>query len=73
MSRQLSLLLVAAWLCAGCATHPAAESDVLVSKILRPPTSNLVCPAGDVRLCTIDEDDEKHCQCVDHGELFGRR
>ena len=73
MNRQLSLVLVAACLAAGCATKPAAESDVLISKILHEPSAGLVCPSGDVRLCTIDEDGEKHCQCVDHSEIFGRR
>jgi hypothetical protein len=73
MSRQLSLLLMAACLSVGCATQRAAESDVLVSNIIREPSANLVCRAGDVRLCRIDEDGDKHCQCVDHSEIFPRR
>ena len=73
MSRHLSVVLVAACLCVGCATQRPAESDVLVSRILRAPTDNLVCPVGDVRMCTIDEDDVKHCQCMDQSEIFGRR
>lgn len=73
MSRQLSLILVAACLCVGCATKRPAESEVLVSRILRAPTQNLVCPFGEVRMCTIDEDAEKHCTCMDHHEVFPRR
>ena len=71
--RQLSLVLMAVCLCAGCATKRPAESDVLVSNIVRGQSANLVCPAGDVRMCTIDEDDQKHCTCMDHSEIFPRR
>jgi len=64
---------MAAWLSAGCATKPHAESDVLVTKIVREQSANLFCPVGDVRLCTIDEDGEKQCMCMDHSEIFPRR
>jgi len=73
MKRQLPLVLVVACLCAACTTSRRAESDVLVSGILRERSENLVCPVGEVRLCRVDEDDEKHCECIDHGEIFGRR
>ena len=73
MSRQLSWILMAACLSVGCATQRPHESDVIVSNIIRAPSENLVCPATEVRMCTIDEDDEKHCQCMDHSEIFGRR
>jgi hypothetical protein len=73
MRRQLSLILLVACLSVGCATNRPAESDVLVSNIARGQSANLVCPVGEVRLCTIDEDDVKHCQCADHSEIFPRR
>jgi hypothetical protein len=73
MSRQLSLVLVAACLSVGCATHQPAASEVLVSRILHAPTDNLVCQPGELRMCTVDADDEKHCTCMDHSEVFPRR
>ena len=71
--RHLSLVLMAACLCVGCATKPHAQSDALVSNIVRGQSANLVCRPGDVRMCVIDDDAEKHCTCMDHSEVFPRR
>jgi hypothetical protein len=73
MKRQLVWVLVVLGLCAGCATRPASEADVLASKIARERPSNFKCEPGSLRYCEVDVDRQKHCTCVDHAELFPPR
>jgi hypothetical protein len=73
MKRKLSWVLMVLCLCAGCATRPASEAQVLVSEIVRETPSNVSCGMGDVRYCEVEVTGEQHCTCVDHRALFGTR
>jgi hypothetical protein len=73
MKSQLVWVVMAACLCSGCATRPASESQVLVSRIARDRPSTLSCAISDVRYCETDGDGETRCACVDHRALFGIR
>lgn len=71
MNRQQLWILALVCMCAGCASHPASETQQVTSNILREQHARENCKQSRFKYCQDDPDGEKSCTCVRYEDVFG--
>ena len=70
MNRKPWCILIAACVCAGCATRPASETQAVAARIARERPEIVRCSAPDIRYCQSD-DGRLSCVCTLRSNVLG--